>query len=191
MHARFDTMRGIERVLIRGKLDQARDFARTLSTGPELPFAPWAAQVALVRERAAAVATATGIDDACRKTARLAEACANCHAQTGAQILFRKPPPLLADQPDVVTRMVRHQWAADRIWEGMVGDASEPWRAGLDVMAAAPLAWPKIGPDRVGLAQRLQQLADQGRHTSPDDRAERARLYGELLVTCAACHSAP
>jgi len=185
-------MRGIERLLIRGKLEHARDFARALSTSPGLPpVAPYATQIALVRERAAAVATATGIDDACRKEARLAEACAGCHADTGAQILFREPPVLLADQPDVMTRMVRHQWAADRIWEGMVGDAGEPWRAGLDVLAAAPLEWPKIGSDRVGLAQNLQQLAEQGRHAAPGDRAERARLYGEILVTCAACHSTP
>jgi len=190
MHASFDTARGIERLLIRGKLDDARYFAQLLATEPDVPgLAPWAKQIALVRERAAAVAAAPGIDEACRREARLAEACAGCHADASAQPEFQPPPALPADQQTVAARMARHQWATDRIWEGMVGDAGDAWRAGLDVLAEAPLPWPKLGSDRMGLARRLQQLADQARHPAKDDLGERARLYGEILVTCAACHA--
>jgi len=192
MHASFDTARGIERLLIRGKLDDARYFARLLATEPDPPgLAPWARQIAVVRERAAAVGSAPGIDEACRRAARLAEACAGCHVDASAQPEFQPPPRLPADQQTVAARMARHQWAADRIWEGMVGDAGDAWRAGLDVLAAAPLSWPEITSDRAGLARRLQQLADRARHPAKDDLAERARVYGEILVTCAACHAPP
>jgi cytochrome c553 len=190
MHASFDTARAIERLLIRSKLDDAQYFAKSLASEPDVPgLEPWAKQIALVRERAAAVATAPGIDDACRREAQLAAACAGCHADAGAEPEFRSPPALPADAQTVAARMARHQWAADRIWEGMVGASDEPWRAGLDVLAVTPLAFPKIDSARVGLALRLQQLADQARHPTSNDLAERARLYGEILVTCAACHS--
>src|ERR1700733_2329234 len=106
MHASFDTVRGIERLLIRGKLDDARYFARLLATEPDVPgLAPWAKEIALVRERAAAVATASGIEEACRREAKLAEACAQCHADAGAQAEFRSPPVIPVDQPSIVARM--------------------------------------------------------------------------------------
>jgi cytochrome c553 len=190
MHASFDTARAIERLLIRGRVDDARYFARSLASEPDAPgLEPWAKQIALVRERAAAVASAPGIDQACRREAQLAAACAGCHADAGAQPEFRSPPALPAESQTVAGRMARHQWAADRIWEGMIGDSDEAWRAGLDVLAMTPLAFPQIDSDRVGLALRLQQLADQARHPVTNDLVERARLYGEILVTCEACHS--
>lgn len=190
MHSSFDTVRGIERLLIRGKLDDARYFASSLASEADIPgLSPWAKQVALVRERAAAVAAAVGIDDACRREAKLAEACASCHADAGAAPEFQPPPSVPADQPTIAARMARHQWAADRIWEGMVGDADDAWRAGLDVLAATPLAWPELGSDRAALARHLQQLAEEARHPAKADRDERTRLYGEILVACAACHA--
>src|SRR5512138_2447067 len=56
MHDNFDLVRGIERLLIRGKLEEARDFAMAIATSPEEPGHPgWAARPAAVRERAVAV----------------------------------------------------------------------------------------------------------------------------------------
>jgi len=190
MHASFDTARAIERLLIRGKLEDARYFARSLASEADVPgLEPWGAQIALVRERATAVGTATSLDDACRAEALLAAACATCHAAAGAQPEFRAPPALPVEQQTVASRMARHQWAADRLWEGMIGDAEEPWRAGLDVLAAAPLTFPDREAYRAGLALRLQHLADQARHPVSDGPIERSRLYGEILVTCEACHA--
>ncbi|HEY5922237.1 MAG TPA: hypothetical protein VIV11_11225, partial [Kofleriaceae bacterium] len=86
--------------------------------------------------------------------------------------------------------MARHRWAADRMWEGMVGNADEPWRDGIEVLAQTPLQFTAIDADRSRLAKRLQLLADQARQRrSIDTVAERAQVYGEILVTCAACHS--
>jgi hypothetical protein len=190
MLASFDTARTIERLLIRGRLDDARYFAQALATEPDVPgLAPWAKQVELVRERAAAVAAAPGIAEACRRQARLAEACARCHVDASAEADFQPPREVPPDQPSVAARMARHRWAADRLREGVIGGSDQAWRAGLDVLAATPLAWPEPGAKRKDLARQLQQLADQGRRPAINGLAERTRLYGEILITCTACHA--
>jgi hypothetical protein len=86
--------------------------------------------------------------------------------------------------------MARHQWAADRLWEGMVGAADESWQAGLDVLARAPLPSPSPSADQVVLATRLQRLAEHARATLPTEGLDqRAATYGEILVVCAGCHA--
>jgi cytochrome c553 len=189
MHQSYDLVRAIEKLLVRGNLDDARAFARAIAEAPDEPgLGAWARHAAVVRERAAALARATTVEDACRRQARLAEACAGCHADAGAAPEFRPPRGMPPDRPTIDARMARHLWATDRLWEGMVGGAADAWRAGLDVLAATPLPLPD--PGREALGRRLQQLADQARRSSPTDSpAERARAYGELLVTCAGCHT--
>jgi len=190
MHQSFDLVRAIEKLLVRGNLEDARAFARAIAEAPEEPgLGPWARQAALVRERAGALAGATTLEDACRGEARLAAACASCHVDAGVQPDFRsiQPPP---DRPTVDARMARHQWATGRLWEGLigVGGADAAWRDGLDVLASTPLPAPQLA--RADLARRLQQLADGARQRSRTDTlADRARTYGELLATCAGCHT--
>lgn len=190
MHRSFDLSRAIERLLVRGALDDARALAESLAHASEPPaLEAWARQIALVRERAAALAVAPGIDEACRRAARLSEACSACHVAAGAVPAFDAYPKVPADQPSVAARMARHRWAVDRLWEGMVGNADRPWQAGLDVLAVTPLPFSAAAGDRVALARGLQQLADRARQRRPAGPAERTQVYGELLVTCAACHS--
>jgi cytochrome c553 len=188
MHQSYELVRAIDKLLIRGNLDDARAFAQAIAEAPEVPgLAPWAPRAALVRERAAAVASAASLEDACRRGAGLAEACAGCHLDAGVAPEFRAPAPP-PDHPTIDARMARHLWAANRLWEGVVGGAEGSWREGLDVLAATPLPAAPIARDE--LARKLQQLADQARRqqrsTTP---AARARVYGELLVTCAGCHT--
>ena len=190
MYRSFDLSRAIERVLVRGGLDDARALAASLASGSEPPaLEAWARQAALVRERAAALAAAPGIDEACRRAARLSEACAACHVAAGAGPAFDAYPGAPVDGPSLEARMARHRWAVDRLWEGMVGNADKPWQAGLDVLAVTPLPFSAVAGDRVTLASRLQQVADQARQRRLTTPTERAALYGEMLVVCAACHS--
>lgn len=191
MHENYALYGAIERLLVRGKLDEARELARSLGLAPdEAGLSAWAPEAAFVRERATALANATEIDEACRRAARLADACARCHIDTNAVPEFRGPPALPPDRPSVEARMTRHLWAVERIREGVIGGADEPWRAGLDVLAQAPLPWPAGDGDRATLAKRIHDLAAQARHRGATDTSEdRAHTYGELLVTCAACHA--
>ena len=191
MHENYALFAAIERLLVRGKLDDVRDLARAIGIAPdEAGLSAWATQAATVRDRAIAVATATNVDEACRRTAKLAEACASCHVGTNAVPEFREPPRLPPDRPTVEGRMVRHVWAVERIREGVIGAVDEPWRAGLDVLAQAPLPWATAEAERAPLAKKLHDLADRARQRAGiDTNADRARTYGELLVTCAACHA--
>ena len=81
--------------------------------------------------------------------------------------------------------MVRHVWASDRLSEGVVGAATDSWRAGLDVLAQAPLA-----DARTANARKLWELATAAKQQiDKSDFATRARTYGEILVACQACHA--
>lgn len=192
MHRNYDMTRAIERLLVRGNLVDARALATSIAEAPDPGgLEAWARQTTAVRKRAAELAQAPGLDEACRRAARLAEACADCHVDAGAVPVFDEPPPLPPDQDNVAARMARHTWAAERMWEGMIGNADKPWREGVEILAQAPLQFPALGSDRVALAKRLQQLAGQARQKqSIDTLPERARIYGEILVTCATCHTA-
>ena len=193
MYRNFDLMRAIERLLVRGNLEEARALASSMASIPEpAALEVWARQLALVDRRATELAGARFVDDACRRAARLAAACASCHLETDAVAAFARVPDLPADQPTVEARMARHRWAADRLWEGMVGYADGPWRAGLDVLAETPLPFGVIGEHRIMLGRRIQVLAAEARRqpTADHDSLEkRTETYGEILATCAGCHA--
>lgn len=190
MHESFDLVRAIERLLIRGKLEDAARLATAISEVPDAPaHGPWAAQSVLVRDRAAAVARATTVDQACQAEAKLAAACGGCHIESKVAPEFRQYPPAPADNGTIPGRMLRHRWAADRLWEGIIGGADEPWQAGLDVLAAAPLDWGDGNKERETLARDLQRLASTARKQKTESLDTRATAYGEMLSTCAACHT--
>lgn len=191
MREHYDLDRAIERLLVRGQLEQARDLSRVMGgASDDLGFGTATRHVVLVRERAAALAASPGIDEACRRAAKLAAACATCHVDARIAPLFDATQKVPADEPTIHARMARHAWAVDRIWEGMVGNSDAAWRAGLDVIARPPLPWSELSGPRVALGRRLQDLAVRARQLHMiDDIDERARMYGEILVTCAACHA--
>jgi mono/diheme cytochrome c family protein len=137
-----------------------------------------------VRAQAAALARASTVDDALRAEARLAQRCAACHADAGVLPELAEPPRIPPDTGILTSRMARHRWATDRLWEGVVADSAESWRAGLDVLAEPPLPAVELGTERAALARRLRGAADRARQSG-----DRARDYGEILVICAACHA--
>jgi cytochrome c553 len=185
MRANFDLVRAIERLLIRGKLDDAKRFAAAIAVAPDEPaHGPWAARVAAVRERAAELSQATTLADGVRRVARLGAACGACHAEVTSDLAFADPPPVPPDKPTIEARMQRHRWAADRLWEGVVGNADLPWKEGLAVLSSSPLEEPA---DRVALAKQLKQIADRARRDKMDV-TKRAVTYGEILQVCASCH---
>jgi len=67
----------------------------------------------------------------------------------------------------------RHRWAADRVWDGVVGSSELQWRAGLEMFTR----------DIAGY--RVHEVATRALASAPDERAE---MYRELLVSCMACH---
>ncbi|CAN5373363.1 hypothetical protein BH11MYX1_BH11MYX1_44520 [soil metagenome] len=190
MHENFGLARAIERLLLRGKLDEARELARGLAIAPDEPgMAMWATQTARVRQRAAELVTAKTVDAAFVAESLLAIECAGCHLASGASPEFGAPSAPPIDQPTVAARMARHLWAADRLWEGMVGTADDSWSAGLAILAKPPLAASELGEARGRFARQLQRLAVTAQKVKAGDQA-RATTYAQLLTTCTACHLA-
>ncbi|MEP6860348.1 MAG: hypothetical protein ABJE66_07000 [Deltaproteobacteria bacterium] len=189
MRAKLYDVRAIEHAVLRGQLLEAKILAKAIATAPEEPaLAEWAPLMVRVREEAEAVATASSGDDALRRLPRLAAVCAECHVATGNWPTLARAPAAPADRP-VVLRMARHQWATDRMWDGLIGGREDAWHAGLDALAATPAPFALVDGDEVALATQLQSLATAAlRDRAADTLDTRVRIYGELLVTCAACH---
>ncbi|HEU4732306.1 MAG TPA: hypothetical protein VFT22_30640 [Kofleriaceae bacterium] len=190
MRRHFEDLRMIERLLVAGKLEDARALAHLLAKPARDPgFAPWAAESQRLTDAALALASATSLEEACRREPRVSEACASCHVRMQTTPVFGIPPPLPLDLPTRKARMARHQWAVDRLWEAMVGPSESSWHGGLEVLAAAPMPFP-VWTEASRYARRLQELArDQLPPYRTTSLADRAAAYGELLVTCVGCHA--
>jgi len=177
MRRQFDDLRKVERLLVAGKLEDARARAASLiQAAPDPGMARWQPEVDDVTAAARSLVAAPGVDEACRREARLAEACAWCHLHTQQPARFAVPAAPPADQPTQAARMARHQWAVDRLWEGLVGPSDPRWRSGLDVLATTPLPYPRL-TDAPQIASQLQAFAQsataQLATDSLDDRTRR------------------
>ncbi len=192
MHENFDLLRAIEKLLLRGKREEATALARAIAEAPDEPsLGELEVHAIRVRDLAASLGRAPSIDEACAREARLAVACAGCHTATGIVPAMSSVPTLPPDKPTIEARMARHVWATDRLWEAAVGGGDEPWVKGLEVLAAAPLPFRASMEDRAGLAKQLQRLASGAlKRKTTDTLNERGRAYGEILTVCATCHMA-
>jgi len=188
MRRHFADLRMVEQFLLAGDLAAARSLAYLLVAPLEDPgMSPFRDQAKRVSEAAAAVTQAPGIDEALRREVRLAGGCAECHIAAHASPMFGATPRPPSDATRAA-RMARHAWAVDRLWEGLIGLRADLWTRGLTVLADFPAPFPPLseGP---ALADRLAALAR--RQLDPRNSKvldDRVTAYGEMLVTCAACH---
>ncbi len=194
MHERMSAARGIEVAIVHSDLDRAHAEAGALTTLDE-PDAleTWRPFLERVTSSAHEVEIAPDVVAAARAMAKLGRECARCHEAIAAKIAFPEVPRP-ADDPKLRPQMLAHQWAASRMWEGLIGPSENRWLDGAQALTEARLtivaeddSLPnsnKIGDDiaRVRLyANRAVALHDQDARTD---------LYGELLATCAHCHAA-
>lgn len=190
MLAHFAAVSALARAVVLGQLEEARRQARWLLDHDEPLAEGWQPFVDEVRAGALAVAEAPDLPTAGAVTARIGRACSRCHEARAAAVGFAwEPEP--AEAPTVAAQMQRHQWAAARLWEGLVGPSDEMWAEGSRVMAGTRLDLAKIAPgaprgDLAALAGAVRDLAQRAAAVTHHD--ERSALYGELLATCAGCH---
>jgi hypothetical protein len=185
MARHVDDLRDVEQLLIANKLVEAKTRAFLL-TRP----ATEATESGRVTDAAVALTEARSIGEACHREARVAQACAECHSRTPHLPLFARAPhaPPLGDSSE--SRMARHRWAVDRLWEGMVGAQDAAWYGGLEVLATTPPPT-SSREDTLALGTLLRRRArDAQAMRAMETLDDRARVYGEILVTCAACHDA-
>ena len=90
--------------------------------------------------------------------------------------------------------MVRHQWAAARMWDALSTPSEEAWLKGTEVMADAPLlpegvvGSRSVTPEAKKSARSAHDIAEKAR--ADRDLAKWTVSYQRFLATCAACHSA-
>lgn len=179
--------------LIVGDLEGARRPARWLQEHISSEFIPSADPpedpvVIDLLSYALVVEEARSVGDAARAMAGLAGACGNCHEETdgGPRFAASDPPP---DGLTLSTHMLRHVWAADRMFEGLVAAGTERWTSGALALAAQPMRdslLPEGVPNARALAERLHELGREAAETT--DRLAWPALYGEVVETCATCH---
>jgi hypothetical protein len=190
MREHFAAVSELQRAIARGHLDEAKQLADWLGTHDETLLDGWKPYVDDLKASASAVRDAKDLPAAAALAGRLARACSKCHEARSATVAFAwMPAP--DDQPTLEPQMKRHQWAAARMWEGLVGPSDELWDQGTRMLAATQLDLVAAGGsgrgDITALARKVNELAKQGAKITDHD--ERARWYGELLSTCAGCHA--
>lgn len=183
-HGQVDVIR---EAVVAGDVPATREPARWLSThqGREYP-AVAASSLAAMREQGRTMLAQTDILPVARTLGRMGVACAACHTALEARVKFpvELPPPTSTNLPQ---QMHRHAWAVDRLWEGLVGPSNASWIAGASALLGIPVDFGD-NPQANRLAARVQDLAAQARHATTPER--RADVYGDVLETCALCHSA-
>ena len=180
----------VQEAIVRGQLDQVRRDGAWLIIHPEhVELADAAADVERLRAAAVVVAEAKDLPAAAAGLAALGSACASCHDARGAIATFEwEPEP--PDEASLAAQMRRHQWAAARLWQGVVGPSDELWRQGSSALSTlrlhvGSLADGPSGPAVKAAVARVRALATQAQNLRDPARTA---LYGELLTTCVGCH---
>jgi mono/diheme cytochrome c family protein len=191
MKEHFDSAREILTAIVAGDLKQVNEKATWLSEhelGDDLKQ-EWRSHADAMKNAAKTLRDASTVEAAADGMGQLGQACAECHQALGRpKLSFGEPPQ---EGSGAQPHMLRHQWAADRLWEGLMAPADEAWLAGSEAMADAPLEKEQLAPDQsipeaaTELAKKIHNQANRAR-TEPID--QRARAYGEMLGTCANCH---
>jgi cytochrome c553 len=179
--------------VIADRLGEARaSFARLASERDPMDTpATWTPRLAALRELARRGASAHERAETAASLGELAVACGECHEATGARLPLARLEA--AENAPTPLPMGRHHWAAERMWEGLIAPERARFREGATVLAEAPLHPAELVAGSspplavVALAERTRTLAAEASQASSSP--EQARLYGELLTTCAACHA--
>jgi hypothetical protein len=189
MHQRFEASRRMQLAIALGKLDLARVEAATIASLDEPDMLPeWRPYVENIRAAARNIRDTQDTIGAARASAVLARECAKCHEASKSKVVLpaEQQPP--ADDR-LASQMFLHQWAAARMWDGLIAPSDERWRQGAKLLAEAPLAI-TAESGALGIADdvsRVRLLAKRAQDSTSQD--EHAEIYGELLTRCSHCHS--
>lgn len=195
MHRRFTRTMDIQTGVVLGDLERARAAGDWLTryAGDE-SFPPKTDDFQTnMRGNAALIAQAPNLETVAAHAGQMAAACGSCH-----EALSGGPHFVVGSNPgsggSTANHMIRHLWAVDRMWEGLVGPSEDAWRAGAEALL---LGWDPTGEavQRSGSAERARSLLDQvGRlgaeAAGASTQEARASLLGEILTVCHSCHQA-
>lgn len=195
MHQHLSAMSAMKTFIIAGQLDGMREPAVWLEEHRPTPGLPgdWQPFVAELRQYAGKAATARHLVFGAAAVSEMARVCGNCHQANGVQVMFggSARPPANADS--LAAQMLRHLWAVNRMWEGLISPSDAAWVAGAEVLAGIQLQATDLNADRevepkiTFLLMRAREIGAEGQIA--ETRKARSALYGELLALCADCHA--
>jgi hypothetical protein len=184
----------IQTAVLEGDLNRVAEPARLLAQNASSSGLPPGSDtyVEALRGYARSAAEASDLSAAALATGQLGATCGSCHQGLGQGPRFDSEGWPAASSTYVGGHMIRHMWAADRLWEGLVGPSDEAWTAGATSLAGEPLRVEELGLPAQGVdeAKKLAGLLHDlgGTAESITDPSERGRTYGRVLATCASCH---
>lgn len=175
----------IKDAIVDGEVDTVAELAERLADREREADHPasWRPHVRHVVDHAEALVDTAPLDVAAAVVAELGGACGGCHRDLAIEVAF---DDTVEPEPDDTAAglMRRHQWAVDRMWEGLVGPSDWAWTHGASLIAEAPGC--AESPDAPGCAEIATLGPDASAAT---DATSRVEVYGKLLGTCAACHA--
>lgn len=193
MRGHFQRARDARDAMVRGDLDEARRHMSWLATHQRAEDLPEDLRplLTVMQTEAAQFAEAQTFTEAGTALARTLTSCGACHRTAQASPQIGTPPVPLGD--DLAAHMRRHEWAAERMWAGLVTDDVETYVAGTLVLREASLHEAELPgseehpPERIAAITRHVHELGSNAETA-EDWDERAAIYGRLLATCATCH---
>lgn len=194
MHANISSVRTIHAALLRNDLERAREQARRLSRlDPGGEVGKWAEPTRFLRDQAGRIARAHDAGEARRLATELAVTCADCHMVYAREATFRMPPMPEGDG-SLTSAMARHEWAAERMWLGIIAPSTALWSSGLEAITDVPLDRdPELTRAARLQAERFRRRLVALRESHDRDLAgqnDRARRLAAVLDVCAGCHAA-
>lgn len=190
MQQHWEAGNALQHAMVRGDLTAARRAAANIAEVEEIPGLTWDAgpYLARMRTEALAVRSATSFQQASEAAGRMGAACGDCHARgnVGPRPDGTTTAPVVGED-DPQYHMIRHAWAVDRMWEGLVVPSVDRWRAGARVLAEQAISAVGLNPEVSLLAARVHEMGRQALDdTRPSQQAER---FGKILTDCAGCHA--
>jgi hypothetical protein len=195
MHDHFQIARFARDAVIEGNLEALRAPLRSLADYryDEVAAGGWMNGIAQLQAAARLTSEAETLTRAASGVATMARVCGECHRDQGHPMnLAPQAIATVTPKADSVTqRMQRHDWATERLWEGLVAPSDRAWQAGAAALAHAPARAPK--PRRATppeFAQVMSALRELGvRASAAHSLNERTDVYALMLATCAQCHA--
>ena len=188
--AHGDAAAHLQEAIALGRLADAREQALWLATTEMDSQASWQPYLVEIRAAAYGIARADDVASAGAGMGRHGRACGSCHDAMNASpsVALVSAP---ADESTLAAQGQRQQWAAARMWEGVLGAGDQRWLDGANVLATTHLdiassVHEKPNAETFALAERLREQAAQA--TMVVEPAERAEMFGQIMETCGSCH---
>jgi len=176
--------------LIQGDLKMLRSQLSRIAKQELPPSAPqsWKPHHSKLHKAASNADKISDLETAASVIADIAEACGSCHAALKAKYMYYWPSPPDEDEKHKTT-MHTHQWATERLWEGVTAPFKPAWDRGASALAEVQI----FGGDNEKVKSSLRKLETDLREIGRTANTtaglhKQAKVYGQLLTTCAQCH---